>query len=110
MAAVVNITRSAIRQLHRVALDHDVSRILFSVKSGGCVGFQYQLDPMQKDPHKNDVIVPLEDTSSELVICGQSLMHVFGTTIDWKKDIMGETFHFDNPAANQSCGCGTSFN
>ena len=36
-------------------------------------------------------------------------MHVWGTTIDWRKDIMGETFHFENPEAVSKCGCGTSF-
>jgi iron-sulfur cluster assembly protein len=42
-------------------------------------------------------------------ICGKSLMHVVGTHIDWEKDIMGESFKFDNPMAKSSCGCGTSF-
>ena len=36
-------------------------------------------------------------------------MHVWDTTIDWKKDIMGQTFTFKNPMAQSSCGCGTSF-
>ena len=31
------------------------------------------------------------------------------TTIDWKNDIMGESFHFENPNAGSKCGCGTSF-
>ena len=42
-------------------------------------------------------------------VCNKSLMFVLGTTIDWKKDIMGEAFKFDNPIAKNSCGCGTSF-
>ena len=29
--------------------------------------------------------------------------------IDWKKDIMVESFHFENPNASSKCGCGTSF-
>jgi iron-sulfur cluster assembly protein len=36
-------------------------------------------------------------------------MHLFGTTVDWKKDIMGESFNFKNPNAASQCGCGTSF-
>ena len=38
-----------------------------------------------------------------------SLIHLLGTEIDWKKDIMGESFHFNNPMAKSKCGCGTSF-
>ena len=37
------------------------------------------------------------------------LIHILGVEIDWKKDIMGETFVFDNPMAQSKCGCGTSF-
>ena len=37
-------------------------------------------------------------------------MPILGTKIDWKEDIMGESFHFDNPMAQSKCGCGTSFN
>ena len=43
-------------------------------------------------------------------VCGKSLMHVLGTEIDWTNDFMGSRFVFSNPAAKQSCGCGTSFN
>ena len=28
---------------------------------------------------------------------------------DWDEDIMGRRFIFDNPMAQASCGCGTSF-
>ena len=109
--SIINVTRSAAKQLVRVAKEHNVSRILFSVKSGGCVGLQYQLDPMEENPKKFDEIINISKKSKvELVVCGQSLMHVFGTSIGWKKDIMGESFHFDNPTSNNNCGCGTSFN
>ena len=28
---------------------------------------------------------------------------------DWKEDIMGRGFEFENPLAQASCGCGVSF-
>ena len=31
------------------------------------------------------------------------------TKVDWKEDIMGRGFKFENPMANASCGCGSSF-
>ena len=34
---------------------------------------------------------------------------LIGTTIDWNEDIMGQGFVFNNPMAQASCGCGTSF-
>ena len=48
---------------------------------------------------------PLES----IQVCGKSLMHILGTEVDWKKDVMGEAFIFNNPMAKSSCGCGTSF-
>ena len=44
-----------------------------------------------------------------VVICNSSIFHLLGTKIDWKKNIMGEAFHFENPNASSKCGCGTSF-
>ena len=41
-------------------------------------------------------------------ICDKSLFYVLGTKIDWKEDMMGSNFSFDNPVAQASCG-GTSF-
>ena len=37
-------------------------------------------------------------------------MFILGTEIDWNEDIMGRTFTFNNPLAQSSCGCGSSFN
>ena len=67
----------------------------------------YQLELFDKEPHKMDEIVKCEDIN--IIICNKSVMHLLGTTIDWKKDIMGESFHFENPNATSKCGCGTSF-
>ena len=44
------------------------------------------------------------------VICDpKSYLYLNGTTIDFKDEIMGRGFVFNNPNANSSCGCGSSF-
>ena len=45
----------------------------------------------------------------EIRVCNNSIMHLLGTKIDWKEDIMGQGFHFEKPMAQSKCGCGTSF-
>ena len=45
----------------------------------------------------------------EIHVCNKSLIHLLGTNIDWTEDIMGQGFTFQNPMAQASCGCGTSF-
>ena len=115
---LINITNSALIQLSKIAKEHSSKSIVFSIKGGGCNGFTYNLEPTNEPPHKldetvdltteipNNINTPLES----LQICGKSLIHIIGTEIDWKKNIMGEAFHFTNPMAASSCGCGTSFN
>ena len=108
MNSLITITKSAGNQLIKIAKINNVNNILFSVKSGGCNGFNYKFTPMEKvESNKLDEIVPYENIN--VIICGHSLFSILGTTIDWKKDIMGEAFHFSNPNATSQCGCGTSF-
>jgi len=78
---------------------------MLSVKSGGCNGFNYQLTPTDTPPNKFDHVL----SKNKLYICGKSSLFLIGTEIDWKSDIMGEYFHFENPLAKTKCGCGTSF-
>ena len=118
---IIKLTSSALIQLGKIAKEHSSKSIFFSIKGGGCNGYKYKLEPTNDTPNKLDEIVCLKkdlsllpnkiDTPLENIqVCGYSLMHLLGTEIDWKKDIMGETFHFTNPMAASSCGCGTSFN
>ena len=118
---IISITSSALVQLGKIAKEHSSSSILFSIKGGGCNGFTYKLKPSIEIPDKLDEIVCLKkqisllpekiDTPLDSIqVCGHSLIHLLGTEIDWKKDIMGEAFHFTNPMATSSCGCGASFN
>jgi len=107
MNSILKITRTAGNQLQKIAKDNNVNSILFSVKGGGCNGFNYKLEPFAEKPHKQDEIVPYKNIN--IIVCRSSIFHLLGTKVDWRKDIMGETFHFENPNAASSCGCGTSF-
>ena len=50
------------------------------------------------------------DTFTVQVICDpKSYLYLNGTTIDFKDEIMGRGFVFNNPNANSTCGCGSSF-
>lgn len=44
------------------------------------------------------------------VICDpKSYLYLEGTVVDFKDEIMGRGFVFNNPNATSSCGCGSSF-
>lgn len=105
---IITITKAAGKKINEIASDYNSSNILFYAKGGGCNGFNYILEPISKDDiNKKDEVIKCD--SVNIIVCYKSLLHLLGTTIDYKKDIMGETFHFINPNAKAKCGCGTSF-
>ena len=120
MKSIVTLSKTALHQFRRIRKDTGTKAILFSLKGGGCNGFEYKLTPTNQElkggddiqiirKNKNSENKPPSDEDVVIHICGKSLMHVIGTHIDWERDIMGEAFKFDNPMAKSSCGCGTSF-
>jgi len=104
---VITLSKAACSRLKDIAISNDCNSILFYVKGGGCNGFNYKFEPTNDIPHKLDTII--QRPGYDLQVCHRSLLHLLCTHIDWKKDIMGETFHFENPMADAKCGCGTSF-
>ena len=46
---------------------------------------------------------------NKAVIDKQSLEIIAGSTVDFKKEMIGESFSISNPKASASCGCGLSF-
>ena len=50
------------------------------------------------------------DTFTVTVVCDpKSYLYLNGTTIDYKDEIMGSGFVFNNPNSTSTCGCGSSF-
>jgi len=50
------------------------------------------------------------DSFTIRVICDpKSYLYLNGTTIDFKDELMGRGFVFNNPNATSRCGCGSSF-
>tara|TARA_Y100000816_G_scaffold109447_1_gene76439 strand:- start:202 stop:540 length:339 start_codon:yes stop_codon:yes gene_type:complete len=107
MKQIVSITANACKRLKYLANTNNTNYIYFYVKGGGCNGFNYHFEPSNDIPEKKDEVIPRDDYN--LVVTSESILHLLGTTVDWKKTIMGESFHFENPMAQAKCGCGTSF-
>ena len=49
------------------------------------------------------------NAETQRLIHKMSLDIISGSTIDFKKELIGETFVINNPKASASCGCGLSF-
>ena len=81
------------------------------VKGGGCAGFSYdwQLKTKEELDETADEVVQLYN-GAELAIDGYSIMYLFGSVLDLKKDLFGTTLDIQTPAAQSACGCGESVN
>jgi iron-sulfur cluster assembly protein len=75
------------------------------VRGGGCSGFQYQLAFDEERP--GDVV--FQDHGLKLLVDGQSLPYVDGSTIDYTESLQGAGFQVNNPNVVAACGCGSSF-
>lgn len=87
-------------------LDADKVRLRIGVKGGGCSGFSYLLDLTETQKDSDEVF---EQHGIKMIIDPKSLLYLSGVTVDFKDEIMGRGFVFNNPNASSSCGCGSSF-
>ena len=83
------------------------------VQSGGCHGFQYlmSLTSVPDISTEEDTVFEAGDGSgAKVVIDEPSLQLLKGSKVDYTEDLIGSQFEIaDNPAAESSCGCKTSF-
>ena len=103
MTNKIEFTDSAKQEIERVVSQKD-SKMYFriSVKGGGCSGFKY-------DFSFDDKIKQDDSVFNKAVIDKNSLKIIKGSIIDFKKELIGNSFVINNPKASSSCGCGLSF-
>ena len=76
------------------------------VQGGGCSGMSYgfTFDELQNE---DDFDFAYEDV--KVVVDSMSMQYLQGASIDYKEDSMGASFVINNPQAQTTCGCGSSF-
>lgn len=77
-----------------------------SVVGGGCSGLSYKLD-FDNESKPNDQV--FEDKGVKVVTDMKSFLYLYNTTLDFSDGLNGKGFHFNNPNASRTCGCGESF-
>jgi len=116
--SIIKITSSAWKKLADISLESDKKNFLFSALSGGCNGFNFDLNIMKDEDYrimdkykanylsKDDVKVYI-DPMSEMHLLGTMINY---TTEDYKKGIFESKFVFDiDKNLASACGCGISF-
>ena len=102
MEKKLEFTDSAKNQIEKITKSDGKKYFRIAVQGGGCSGFKYNFsfdDKIEKD----DILF------DKTIIDRQSLDIIAGSVVDFKKEMIGETFSIKNPKASASCGCGLSF-
>lgn len=104
----LTLTDAAVKELRKIMEAQNIPAdhgLRIGVKGGGCSGFSYLLGfDMQKEKDEiytiNGLKVFMEKSHG---------IYLLGMEIDWLEGLNNRGFSFNNPNAEETCGCGTSF-
>jgi len=103
MTNKIQFTEEAKKQILKIISEQrENSYFRISVQGGGCSGFKYNFSFDEKI-EKDDIVF------NKTVIDKSSLEIINGSVVDYKKEMIGNSFVIENPKATSSCGCGLSF-
>jgi iron-sulfur cluster insertion protein len=105
---MVQFTERAAGKIREMAeaqtfLNHGV-RVM--VVGGGCAGFTYDMD-FDEAPREDDEVD--QQHGLRVFVDGMSAAYLDGTMVDYVESLDFSGFHFENPSATRTCGCGSSF-
>ena len=102
MKKKINFTKEALAEIVKITKTGKKKYFRITVKGGGCSGFKYNFG-FDENSNADDVIF------DNTIIDKASLDIISGSIVDFKKEMIGESFVITNPKATASCGCGLSF-
>ncbi len=76
------------------------------VVGGGCSGLSYKMDFDNTEKPGDQVF---DDNGLKIVCDLKSFLYLVNTELDFSEGLSGKGFHFKNPNASRTCGCGESF-
>ena len=104
----LNLTDKAIAKVRSLIAEeaNDQLKLRVFVTGGGCSGFSYGFT--------FDEIVSEDDTAVETdgvtaLVDPMSYQYLVGAEVDYKEGLEGSRFIVNNPNAETTCGCGSSF-
>lgn len=103
----ITLTESAAKRIqHQLTKRGKGLGLRVGVKKVGCSGFAYTFDYADEMRAGDQVF---EAHAAKVVIDSDSLSILDGSRLDFVKDGLKQTFKFDNPNVDATCGCGESF-
>lgn len=104
---MIHLTHSAQTRAQRyIGKEPGAIGIHIAVKKSGCSGYGYDIKVVTQPPEN---ATSFNYGDFEVFVNHDDLPMLNGLTLDVKKQGLNESFTFDNPQAQATCGCGTSF-
>lgn len=105
---MIDLQESAIHKLKALIAEEGNPnlKLRIFVQGGGCSGFQYGFT-FDEDQNEDDF--DLEFDGVGLLVDSMSAQYLQGAKIKYVEDTMGSSFSIENPQAQTTCGCGSSF-
>jgi len=104
----ITLTENAARHIQKsLAKRGKGVGLRLGIKKVGCSGFAYTFD-YADEVSANDTLFQSHDAT--VVVDKEALGFLDGSTLDFTREGLKESFRFENPNAKNECGCGESFN
>ena len=104
----MKLETSAVEKLRDLVAEEGNPNLMLRVfvQGGGCSGMSYGFT-FEEIKNEDDFDFTYEDV--KVVVDSMSMQYLQGSSIDYKEDLMGASFVINNPQAQTTCGCGSSF-
>ncbi len=104
---MIAVTPKAVEKIKQAFVREGVAGGLrLGVLGGGCSGLSYSFK-FTPAPRPKDQVYEFDGV--KVFVDPKSILFLDGMTLDYKESLVQSGFVFENPNAQKSCGCGTSF-
>jgi iron-sulfur cluster insertion protein len=105
---MIELNESAVTKLKQLFEEegNPALKLRVFVQGGGCSGMQYGFT-FDEEQNEDDFDVSVNGVT--LLVDSMSAQYLQGAKIKYTEDAMGASFSIDNPQAQTTCGCGSSF-
>lgn len=106
--AEIEFTSNAAKKVQSLqeAQGNDALMLRVYITGGGCSGFSYGFD-FAEGVNDGDTVV--ETNGVKMVVDPMSIQYLMGAKVDFVENLEGSRFVIENPNAQTTCGCGSSF-
>ena len=107
---MIQVTEKAAERIRQIMAKEGVAGVQgglrLAVQGGGCSGLSY-LFKLETKERAGDHVFGNGD--AKVLIDPKSFVYLDGLTLDYKESLIQSGFTIDNPNAQKTCSCGTSF-